>query len=191
MHESELHKKLHDQIVRRLEHTDIPHKPVIITFCGIPGSGKTSLATRLARDLQGQYVQTDEMRRIAREQFGVKKVAVHPPARQVLTTITANHANKLIVFDCSIDHTWRDFLRDCQEIGTVPIIIRIAIDPAEANARLQRRGRHDDAELIEGTERRLAQFEACKKELRADIEVTVPFDYQEVLDAVRKRLTQL
>jgi|SRR6185503_17133078 len=191
MDEKELHKKLHDQTVRRLEYTDVPHPAMIIAFCGIPGSGKTSLATRLARDLQAQYIQTDALRRIAHEQLGVKKVDVHPPARQVLTTITENYTNKLIIFDCSIDRTWRDFLEVCKEINTASFVIRIVIDPAEANARLKRRGRYDDAELIEGTERRQAQFLKCKEELAADVEVTVPFDYQEVLDAVKKQLTQL
>src|SRR5688572_25139524 len=190
MNESELYKKLHDQIVKRLEYIDIPHLPASIAFCGIPGSGKTSLATRLARDVQAQYVQTDALRRIAHEQLGVKKIDVHPPARHILATITAHHANKLIVFDCSIDRTWRVFLNECQKIGTTPVIIRITIDPQEAIARMQKRSRHDDPELIEGTYRRLAQFEACKKELQADVEVAVPFDYQEVLDTVKKRLTQ-
>lgn len=191
MHESELYKTLHDQIVRHLEYTDTPRPPAIITFCGIPGSGKTSLATRLARDLQAQYVQTDALRRIAREQLGVKKIDVHVPARQILNTATKNHVNKLIIFDCSIDRTWREFLGMCQEIKTTPIIIRIAISPAEANARMQKRGRNDDAELIEGTERRQAQFLKCREELLADVEVSVPFDYQAVLDAVHKRLATL
>jgi hypothetical protein len=112
-------------------------------------------------------------------------------SRSVMREITEMHANKLIVLDASIDRTWRYFLDHCKEIGTTPIVVRIAIDPSEALTRLQKRGRHDDAKLIEDIEQRQAHFIKCRQELPADVEVTVPFDYQVVLDAIRAKLTRL
>lgn len=182
--------KIYNELLGKLQNRDVPNPAAIIMFCGIPGSGKTTLAQRLARDLHAQYLQNDAARLIARRMH-IGKYDAHPVGRQLTRTITAEDANKLIVFDASIDRLWHESLALCKEIGSTPFIIRIIIDPQEAIARMQKRGRHDDAALIEGTHRRVAEFEACKKELPADVEVTVPFDYQVVLDAVQKKLRQL
>jgi len=187
---TETDNKIYNELLGKLQNRDVPNPAVTIMFCGIPGSGKTTLAQRLARDLHAQYLQNDAARLIAKR-MGIEKYDAHPVGRALTRTIVAQDANKLIVFDASIDRLWRESLELCQETGSTPIIIRITIDPQEAIKRMEKRGRHDDANLIEGTYRRLAQFEACKKELPADIELTVPFDYQVVLDAVQKKLRQL
>lgn len=187
---TETDNKIYNELLRKLQNSGVPHPAAIILFCGIPGSGKTTLAQRLTRDLQAEYIQNDAARLIAKR-MGIEKYDAHPVGRALIETITAQNANKLIVFDASIDRSWRETLALCTEVGTTPIIIRITIGPQEAANRMQNRGRHDDAYLIEGTQRRQAEFEACKKDLSADIEATVPFDYQVVLDAVQKRLTQL
>jgi gluconate kinase len=187
---SEIDNKIYNQLLSKLQNRDVPNPTAGILFSGIPGCGKTTLAQRLARDLHAQYLQNDAIRNSA-ERLGLDKYDVHPVGRALTETIASHDANKLIVFDASINRTWQETIAFCKENGLTPIVVRITIDPREAITRLQKRGRHDDTQLIEATYRRLAQFEACKKALPADIEVTVPFDYQEVLQAVKKRLTQL
>lgn len=187
---SKTDNEIYTVLRRRQQNRDTPHTASVILFCGIPGSGKTTLAQRLARDLQAQYVQNDAARELAR-QNGVKDFKPKAVSETLVRTILAEDANKLIVFDATIDHNWREKLAFWAEHAVTPVIIRITINPDEALARMQKRARADTDTLSELMPRQLANFEACKKELPADIELTVPFDYQEALDAVRQKLTRL
>lgn len=180
-------KEIFTALRRRQQNRDIPHKPAAILFCGIPGSGKTTLAQRLVRDLHAQYVHNDAARELAR-QNGIKNFTPHAVSKALTQTIFAEDANKLVVLDATIDTTWRQAIPFFRELNAEPIIIRITIDPAEALARMQRRNREDDPSLAEIIPDRLAKFEACKKELPADIELTALYDYEEVLQLVRQKL---
>jgi predicted kinase len=172
---------------RRQLSRHVPHNPAVIMFCGIPGSGKTTLAQRLTRDLQAQYIQNDAARELAR-QNGIKNFKPHEVSKALARTIYDEDANKLVVLDATIDRHWRDAIRFYRELGANAIIIRITIDPPVALARIEKRGRDDDPSLTEIIADRLANFEACKKELPADIELTVPYDYEQVLHSVRALL---
>ena len=189
MNLSEPDSTIYNVLRRRQQNRDVPHPAVSILFCGIPGSGKTTLAQRLVRDLQAQYIQNDAARELAR-QNGIKNFTPHAVTRALAHTVFTEDANKLVVFDATIDFRWRDMLALCEEHNAQPIIIRMHINPDEALARMQKRDRSDTDMLTELMPRQVANFEACKKELPADIELTVPFDYETVLQAVRQKLTQ-
>lgn len=156
-------------------------------FSGIPGSGKTTLAQRLARDLQAQYIQNDAARELARHN-GIKKFKPHDVSRALAHAIFTEDKNKRIVLDSSIDWSWRHTLPFCEEFGAKPIIIRLEISPDEALKRIHKRGRDDMDTLMEVFPNRIEAFEITKKELPADIELTVSYDYEKVLTEVRALL---
>jgi|GEM_PF-1322619 len=187
---SETDSAIYTVLRRRQQTRDIPHPATIILFCGIPGSGKTTLAQRLLRDLQAQYVHNDAARELARAN-GVQNFKPHAVTRALIQTILTEDANKLMVYDATIDHRWREMIAFCQEHNLPHITIRINISPDEALARMEKRGRADNDTLRELMPRQVANFEATKKELPADIELTASFDYEKVLQAVREKLTQL
>ena len=186
----ELYTKLLNETMQQLKYTTVPRPAAMIAFCGIPGSGKTVLAVRLARDLQAQYIQNDAIREAARRR-GIELLNPREIAGAAIEKIFADHPNKLIVFDASIDRNWLTFLERCKKMKATPIIVRITIDPAEAIARIERRKRHDTERIIARIPAYQDQFEACKKELPAHVELTVPFDYEQALTAIKQRLTQL
>jgi len=186
---SETDSTIYNVLRRRQQNRDVSHPVGAILFCGIPGSGKTTLAQRLVRDLQAQYVHNDSARELANAN-GVKKFKPKAVSEALVRTILAEDANKLIVFDATIDHSWRDRLAFWAENSVPTVIIRLNINPEDALARIQKRGRADTDALTELMPRQVANFEACKKELPADIELSVPFDYQAVLNAVKERLTK-
>lgn len=175
---------------RKQQNRDVPHAPAVIMFCGIPGSGKTTLAQRLARDLKAQYIQNDAARELAR-QNGIKNFKPHEVTRALTHTVFTEDNNKLIVLDATIDWSWRHIIPFYKEYGAEPIVIRIEIDPDEALARIHKRGRADTATLTEIFDSRVANFVAAKKDLPADIELTEYYDYEQVLAKVREKLTQL
>lgn len=187
MTEDDLYSTLVRETLATLKPTSIPSPPVIIAFCGIAGSGKTTLAKQLAQDLHVHYLRQDTIRFRAYE-HGFKTVRAHEVTLAVLQNIMANYKNKCVLLDSSIDRTWRIFLKNCDELGMKPFVIRIVIDPDEAIARLKKRGHPDDLRLLQTLPERIADFEACLKELPADVTVTEPYDYRDTLAAVQKRL---
>lgn len=187
---SEIENTIYKVLRRQQTLRDTPHKPAVIMFSGIPGSGKTTLAQRLARDLSAQYIQNDAARELAR-QNGIKDFQPYNVSPELARTIIAEDANKLIVLDASIDGSWRDAIPFYRSLGAEPIVIRITIDTEEALRRMERRGRTDYPALVELMPDRFAKFMACKKELPADIELTVPFDYEGALQAIRTKITQV
>ncbi len=170
-----------------LQCTNVPQPPAIITFFGIPGSGKTVVAKKLADDLQAQYIQQDGMRFILHNK-GVKTGNVAPITLAVVGKILAKHPNKRIMLDASIDRSWPKFYENCKKWGIKPITIRLNADAKTAVKNLTDRGRYDDETLLRSLTHYIEQFEQAKKDMPADITASWPYDYDHIITAIKAKL---
>lgn len=58
MNVDEIHQQLAMEYLSVMKNREQPQAAACIIFSGVPGSGKTTLARKLARDLKAQYILT-------------------------------------------------------------------------------------------------------------------------------------
>jgi len=119
---------------------------MLIAMAGLPGTGKSTLATRLAALLKGVVLSKDVVRSAmfppavldySSTQDNLAMAAVFAAARQVLTT----DPNRVVILD---GRTFRravqvaDLLALGREIGQEPFVIECVCDAATACERLDR-----------------------------------------------------
>jgi predicted kinase len=182
----QINQELADAYLATLDCRAIPHRRVYMIFSGVPGSGKTTLGKKLARDMQSVYIRHDDIRQIARERgYDVQKLTISSISRIVIDTILENDANGLILLDASLDRTWPMFFDHAKQQQAQPIVIRLNVPRKVIEARIVARpaydfGKVDDIDVF------FEQFEACKKEVKATIELGEHYDYDDVLQRLRE-----
>jgi len=168
--------------IEQLSNRDIPQQKALITFSGIPGSGKTTLARKLEHDLNAQYVHHDSLRKIIEsEGDDPKRYTMIPISRIVITTILNNDANKRIILDASIDRSWDVFFNDKKEFGISQSVIIRLNTPHDV---IKQRQLQRDGKINLHFDEFASQFEACKREVEADVELDDNYDYELVLKTV-------
>ena len=179
----EFNSRIAGKYIEQLDNRDSPHSKTIVTFCGVPGSGKTTLAEKLTADLNAQYVHNDSMRRIIESEGGSpEQYKMAPIGSLVLKTILQTDANKCIVLDASIDRSWKGFLSDAKAYG-VPSPVIIRLNPSYETLKQRQLAR--DGRVNANFDTLVDQFELCKAELKDDIEIGDEYDYSVVLKQVQ------
>lgn len=124
-------------------------KPKCIIVTGRPGSGKNTLATKLAKALWMPLVSRDEIKEGYVNTFGVKHDELPPDANAKATEIFFNLVNQYlenqisIVIEAAFQHpVWAFRMPKIEELST-PIIIRCKIEDALAARRYLARGLAD------------------------------------------------
>src|SRR4051812_39815152 len=88
----------------KLEFLGINHPSVHISFSAVPGSGKTTLARRLSKDLKAHYIQSDEVRQmLSARHEEVNSEIVRMITGRVIKHIFEQDSNQCIIIDASID----------------------------------------------------------------------------------------
>jgi len=184
----ELNQELADAYLKTLAGWDIPHRRAYIIFSGVPGSGKTTLAKRLAQDLQGLYIRHDDIRQLARKRgLDVRKLTISSVSRIVIDTTLEHDANGLIVIDASLDRTWPLFFDHAKQQRALPIVIRLNVPREVILRRVEARHAHDFGKVSD-LDTFFEQFETSKKEVPADIELDEKYEYSDVLRRVASLL---
>jgi predicted kinase len=184
----DIHKELAEAYLESLTGRDIPHRRACIIFSGVPGSGKTTLTKRLSHDLQAQYIRHDDIRQLARERgLDVASLTISSVSRIVMDVISENDANGRIVLDSSLDRTWDLFFDYVKQRQVLPIVIRLNVPREVVEARVEARDA-DDFGKVSDLDIFFEQFEASKKHVTADIELSENYDYSDVLRRVMKLL---
>jgi predicted kinase len=162
----------------------------LITFSGVPASGKTTLAKRLASDLLAHRISNDEIRELI-ESHGVslEGIVIGQISRRVIEEILRSSANKTVVVDSSIDRTWPAFFETAEKAGAKPFVIRMNASREKIERRLEARGKSSEYRLRHKVF--FEQFNNCRQAVMADLELEPGYDYNEVLAKVKERLASL
>jgi dephospho-CoA kinase len=172
-----------------LDRGNEPRK-LMITFCGVPACGKTTLAIRLAADLHCHRVSNDDVRTLLQENNQTPTgIQVGPITRITAGDILRNNPNKVIILDSSIDRSWPGFFETAKEADAATFVIRMNCKREEIAQRLRERGR--DTEYISRHEVFFEQFEICKRAVAADIELESDYVYETVLGSIKEKLATL
>jgi predicted kinase len=174
----------------QLINQDIPHSTkTLITFCGVPGSGKSTLAKKLAEDLKAQYVSNDDIRTLLHKNGQtLKGIVIGQISRKVAEDILQNDLNKLVILDSSIDRTWPAFFETAEKAKVKTFVIRMNCDREELLRRLEKRGRNDIIDHKTYLDTFLAQFNICKANVVADMELEPDYDYNAALQRIKDML---
>jgi len=182
----EFNLRIANVYIEQLSNRDVPQSKALIVFSGIPASGKTTLARKLEKDLNAQYVHHDSLRKIiAADGDDPKQYSMIPISRIVITTILNNDANKRIILDASIDRSWDVFFKDKKEFGINKSVIIRLNTPYDV---IKQRQLQRDGKISLHFDEFAAQFEACQREVKADVELDDNYDYKLVLKTVDELL---
>jgi predicted kinase len=184
MQTDEFNQRLATAYLQTLMHRGIPHKRVLLSFCGVPGSGKTTLAKKLTYDLRAQYLRHDDIRALIRQEgCDPAKMNVGLISSIVSEIIMAHDANKFIIVDAGQDRQWERFFQHAKQWNAKPIIIRLNVPEEIVRARLIEREGMEGGHVAQlGTF--IDQFENCKKLVKADIELGPDYEYEAVKSQV-------
>jgi predicted kinase len=185
MQTSELNEEIAKNYLAQLQVRDVPHFGLLLTFFGTPGSGKTTLANKLANDLTAQYVRSDAVRRIIQAMgYDPRQFVVSKITELIVKQILAHDANKLIVLDASIDRTWRRFFDYAKKENIPTLTIRLNIPATLLEERIKQRHESDFGK--DYLNKFLEQFHDSKNHVKADIELEADYNYDEVLSQVKQ-----
>lgn len=187
-------------------------QPLLIVFLGVPGSGKTHFATRLAEKLAAVTFNSDAMRlAIWGSREAVRKSRPTPELRALNNKMTFGameyaakqvlQTNRSCLYDANANQ--RDVRQKTAEFaakqGALPIVVRLRTDSVVALNRMQEREDTED-QLRFGAEKAqqiLKQFTDAIEEPGADenvIEISgeMPFEeqyaiFEKEVETIRRR----
>jgi len=187
MQTDELNRHFAADYIAQLKNRETTHNRAMLSFCGAPGSGKTTLAKKLARDLKAQYIMHDDIRAMVRhEGYDPSKMVMGAISSIVTDEIMAHDANKFVIVDAGQDRQWKRFFEHAKEWKAKPIIIRLNVPEKILRKRLIEREGVESGHVAR-LKTFIEQFEHCKKFVKADIELPVEYDYE----AVKARIAML
>lgn len=116
---------------------DVDYTPSIITFAGIPGAGKTTLALYLEKHLPYIRISNDDFRSIC-QMKGVS-ISSQDIVQLLSEYIMSPQACKHIILDASIDRRFREIDYICQQKDMKHITIILQSELATIRPRLLKR----------------------------------------------------
>jgi predicted kinase len=129
--------------LKTFQHLDITHPKLMIFFSGVPGMGKTTVATLLEEKLHGIRVSSDEARHHLRQHVhhgGLDSTIRLEEYLQFLIQQVENISpNHLLIIDRSIDGIEEQMFALAEKLGYPVFVIRLSLPKKEVVRRLEKR----------------------------------------------------
>ena len=144
----------------------------VITFAGIPSSGKSTISKKIEEEYGGIKFRGDEVLKAIRGKGLVKTVSEGEQVKnKFMYTLLKNeqYKNKLMIFDRSIDREYKNFFQACEENNWSYFIIQIDITREEAKNRLKKRNSANLDKWIPNLNNWIKEHEVFKKNVKAHV----------------------
>jgi broad-specificity NMP kinase len=154
---------------------DYENKPLIITYLGTPGSGKSQISTLLQEKLNCLVIRSDrtqlDLEDIRNEKY--YKGYIDEKRQYIYWAVEQIHnkaKNQTIILDKSIDRTYEDTLSLAHKLG-YRLVVVIALDCSEEELikRYHDRHGHHANDYIKNLERWIKDYENAKKNYKYDL----------------------
>jgi predicted kinase len=139
--ENEL-SKMFDRHCAKLKNLDVAQKPLMITFSGTPGMGKSYVAKKLEDAYLGVRISTDDLRTLF-DEIGVTTIQERDAILQQYLVYFFGHfkmPNRRFIFDASIDRKYKQLFPFCKQNNMPCIVIRLDVSRDMVMQRIQDRG---------------------------------------------------
>lgn len=127
-----------------LQSISIKHNKLAILFSGGPGSGKTTIAKVLERELAGVYINSDDILRKVKleltEQTKLSNQQLLIRFGELLMDYLERKPNKLIILDAPIDRTYQLVSPALKKYGYNAFVIRLEYPKEVLRERIIKRG---------------------------------------------------
>ena len=144
-------KTINDKLFPTLKNKDYSFQQFIITFSGVPGTGKTNIAKNLEEKYKAVRINNDYIREIIRNE---KLAEFELETEQLLQeynfdlTTKIPFQNKRIILDKSMDRRYEWFLGVCESNNLKYFLIRLNVNsPREALKMLSKREKITQVEI--------------------------------------------
>ena len=167
-----------DEVSRRfflgLNYTEIQNQQLIITFSGVPGSGKSELSKKLEEKYHAVKIGNDSIRDVIyhSRDFSFSEEGAEEFLQDYNEYLIRNYSfrNKLLVLDKSMDRQYGRFFPIFEELGLRFFVIRLNIDKKRAIERIMGRKEGEDLDSIRrNMERWQIEFENFGKNSHYDV----------------------
>lgn len=170
-------QKEFDEISKRLflklKYTEQKNPQLIITFSGIPGSGKSELAKKLEEKYKAIKIGNDLIRNIIYHSgvFNLSENQAEKLLQDYNEHFIRNYSfeNKFLVLDKSMDRQYKRFFSIFEELGLKYFVIRLNINKEKAINRIMKRKGEDLLLVKKSMERWQREFEDFGKNAHYDI----------------------
>mgnify|MGYP000270049737 CR=1 FL=1 len=144
----------------------------VITFAGIPSSGKSTISKKIEQRYGGVRVDGDEIMRAISEKGLTKTIDENEEMKGKFTYALLKNSqfeNKLVILDRSIDREYNDFFKVCKENKWNYFIIQLEITKQEATKRFKKRNPDNLDNWLPRLDMWVKQHEKFKKKIKSNI----------------------
>lgn len=148
------------------------NKTLIITFAGIPSSGKSTISKKIKERYGGIIINFDEIFGIIDKNNLEKTTDEIEETKRLFTYSLLRNSelkNKLIILDASQDREHKRFLRVCEENNLDYFIIQLELEREEAIKRFEERNANELESWIFRLSRWTRQHEEFKESTKANL----------------------
>jgi adenylate kinase family enzyme len=186
------YNKISETLFSKLKNTNIYHSPFIITFSGVPGCGKSSLAKLLEQKYRAVRINNDFIREIIRKR---KLTNSEEDVEQLLQDynyhLIENYPfkNKLIILDKSMDRRYNQFIGLFKSENLEYFVIRLDTPNIEMALKMLGKREEITKQVKNSMKRWFREYHRCCDNLKADITFDVNnIDLNKLFNKLDERL---
>jgi dephospho-CoA kinase len=164
--------KISEELFKKLDYSEKPNKQLIITFSGVPCSGKSYISEKIKQRYKGIKIDSDEIMKInsqnkivnnTQENEKLKNLYIYSFLRELPLK------NKLVILDKSFDREYENFFRVCKENNLDYFIIQIEISKEKMIKRINERNSNNLENWLPRVNKWMQEHRDFKKNVKPDL----------------------
>lgn len=188
----EKYNKISERLFPKLKNINRINPPFIITFSGVPGCGKTSLAKILEKRYNGVRINNDYIRRIIdKEKLTTTSKEMEDFLQNYNEYLIKNYPfkNKLIILDKSMDRMYNRFIEVFKSKNLEYFVIRLDILNIERALKMLGKREKITKQVRNSMKQWFREYHDCCDNVKADITFDVHnIDLNKLFNEFDKRL---